>query len=184
MNTSSTCWRLSNYTTNSTKVHTLVTVCGSGRSDSNRRHSAWKADVLPLNYTRSREVVKPPRTHARHLFVLVVNRNQPHGRGFGTTTCSLTGSKKPGGSNPSAPLAFRKQETRGVDDPSRPGQVLSLSETSNDIVELVYREIVRGVTTKLLCFLTPVYHRRIVYVKRLFDWTPVKVSQPPEDRIV
>ena len=24
----------------------------SGISDSNRRHSAWKADVLPLNYTR------------------------------------------------------------------------------------------------------------------------------------
>lgn len=24
----------------------------SGRWDSNPRHSAWKADVLPLNYTR------------------------------------------------------------------------------------------------------------------------------------
>jgi hypothetical protein len=33
------------------------------------------------------------------LFVLVVNKNQPHGRVFGTTTCFLTGSKKPGGDN-------------------------------------------------------------------------------------
>src|SRR5436190_2211788 len=26
--------------------------CWSGRSGSNRRHSAWEADVLPLNYAR------------------------------------------------------------------------------------------------------------------------------------
>ena len=130
------------------------------------------------------EVNPPGHMHAT-CFSSVAKQEINHTEGgFGTTTCSLTGSKKPGGSNPSAPLAFRKQETRGVDDPSRPGQVLSLSETSNDIVELVYREIVRGVTTKLLCSLTPVYHRSIICVKRLFDWTSVKVSQPPEDRIV
>ena len=134
MNTSSTCWRLSNYTTNSTKVHTLVTVCGSGRSDSNRRHLTWKDSVLPLNYTRSREVVKPPRTHARHLFVLVVNRNQPHGRGFGTTTCSLTGNKKPGGrvSHPHHQFLWKNWKPEGSLNPSRPEQVLSHFGTSQD----------------------------------------------------
>src|SRR6478735_9274367 len=30
--------------------------CWSGRSGSNRRHSAWEADVLPLNYARGSQI--------------------------------------------------------------------------------------------------------------------------------
>ena len=33
----------------------------SGRTDSNRRHSAWEADVLPLNYTRRQGNHRPWR---------------------------------------------------------------------------------------------------------------------------
>ena len=32
----------------------------SGRTDSNRRHSAWEADVLPLNYARTQRRLPQP----------------------------------------------------------------------------------------------------------------------------
>src|SRR3954467_10909413 len=37
--------------------------CWSGRGESNPRHSAWEADVLPLNYARGRipAIVAPAR---------------------------------------------------------------------------------------------------------------------------
>ena len=38
-------------------------VVWSGRAGSNRRHSAWEADVLPLNYARERR--KPKAAHTR-----------------------------------------------------------------------------------------------------------------------
>ena len=64
----------------------------------NRRHSVWKTDALPLSYTRMEGGGQTSRAHARHLFVLVVNKNQPHGRGLAPPLHAfLTGMQKPGG---------------------------------------------------------------------------------------
>tara|TARA_B000000437_G_scaffold182713_1_gene139015 strand:- start:81 stop:299 length:219 start_codon:yes stop_codon:yes gene_type:complete len=54
----------------------------SGRSDLNRRHSAWKADVLPLNYTRRKGGGQSPRhMHATNFIISDAKLENNHTEG-------------------------------------------------------------------------------------------------------
>src|ERR1035438_7797760 len=49
----------------------------SGRPGSNRRHSAWEADVLPLNYSRPDESIALPLEVGNSRPIVVANRRHP-----------------------------------------------------------------------------------------------------------